>query len=280
MYIMFRKYYHVLAMMIVLLMSSRSLSAETMISIGGTGSGLGPMKILAAVFERSHPDIRIKIYLNMGSSGGIKAVAESSIDVAISSRSLNDTERNAGLVSIQYAKTPFVPVVNKNIEVSDLTTEDLVRIYLGQKQAWPDGKQIRLILRPPYDTDTDILKKMSHDMDRAVETALSREGMIVASTDQENADIIERTPGAIGFSTLSQVISEMRTMKVLTYNGVPPSFKDHPFKWYPVYKTFFLVTRTAPSAHVLEFIRFIASEQGRKILEESGNIVIMDTFKQ
>lgn len=57
-----------------------------------------------------------------------------------------------------------------------LTLDQIVRIYSGELNKWPDGKPIRLILRPEGDVDTMMLKGISPDLRDAGGKAQSREG--------------------------------------------------------------------------------------------------------
>ena len=72
------------------------------------------------------------------------------------------------------------------------------------------------MLRPSTEFDTMLLKSLSPDIDRAVTDALGRQGMIVAITDQDSAAAIEKIPDALGTTTLGQIISEKRRLKVLS----------------------------------------------------------------
>ncbi|MBI4849211.1 MAG: substrate-binding domain-containing protein [Nitrospirae bacterium] len=249
-------------------------SAENELKIGGVGSALGAMKVLGAVFEQSHPGIKVKIFPSLGSTGGVKAVAEGSVDIGLSGRALKDEELKTGLSVIEYARTPMVFVVNKSVKISGLTTGEIVEIYKGKKQKWPDGQRIRLILRPASDSDTLVIRKISPEMNEALEAASLRAGMLTAPTDQENVDLIERTPGAAGFSTLTQITSEMRHVKILAYNNVEPSVKALAKGIYPLSKALYIVTKQKPSALARGFLDFIQSEKGVEILEALDNLAV------
>ncbi len=138
------------------------------IRIGGTGGALGTMQQLAKAFKKTHPDVNIVLFPSLGSSGGISAVQEGALDIAISSRPLDDAEHNRGLVAIEYAKTPFVFVISSKSSITGLTTRQAVEIYEGGMQSWPDGSPIRLVMRPERDSDTALLKSMSDAMKNAV----------------------------------------------------------------------------------------------------------------
>jgi len=125
-------------------------------------------------------------------------------------------------------------------------------------------------LRRSSEYDATFLKSVSEEMNEAVRHALSRKGMIVAVTDQENAAAIEKIPGAFGTITLGQIQSEKRQIKPLVLDGVMPGGEDPSLGRYPYFKTYYLVVRKSPDAAVRKFIDFVYSDRGRNILAQSG----------
>ena len=243
------------------------------LKIGGAGSALGSIRLLAESFENSHPGVKVQLLPSLGSPGGIKAALDGHIDIGLTGRPLTEEERKRGATEIEYAKTLFIFVTNKNTRVSGLSTNDLIEIYRGERSTWPDGTRIRLVLRPESDVDTDILKQISPGMNEAVKTALSRRGMIMAITNQESDNLVETIPGSLGVSTLSQIISEKKSSKILSFNGVKPSVRTLADGTYLLVKPFYMVTPSTISALVQRFIDFVRSKTGRQILRQNGHWV-------
>ena len=138
---------------------------------------------------------------------------------------------------------------------------------------WPDGSHLRLIIRPAAEAGTLILRRMSAEMNRAVDAALTRKGLTVAITDQENVGLIEKLPGSFGAAPLCQLISENRSVKVLSLDGVEPSVEMLALGMYPYYKELYLITGPKASPAVAEFIGHIFSRQGKSFLTRSGYLV-------
>ncbi|MHB1173697.1 MAG: substrate-binding domain-containing protein [Sulfuriferula sp.] len=245
-------------------------SADSKIRIGGTGSAIATMQILAKAFIKSHPGVVVDIVPSLGSGGGIKAMRAGIIDLAISGRALKPAERTEGVSTTEYARTPFVFAVSSHNNASAITTKELVNIYKGETRVWPDGKKLRLVLRPEVESDTDIIKNMSPEMSLAVKSALAREDMIMAITDQDSADNIENIPGAIGTLTLAQIVSERRALKPLILNGLTPSLDAMAEGKYPYFKSMYMASSAKPNPPTQAFIAFVHSPAGRKILEENG----------
>ena len=118
------------------------------VKIGGSGFGLGVVKILGEAFERSHPGTKVRVVPSLGSTGGIKALLHGSLDIAISGRAPDDAEQRAGAADIEIARTPFVFIVNGKLAVDGVTNAELENIYNGKTLYWPNGTRVRLVLRP------------------------------------------------------------------------------------------------------------------------------------
>ena len=250
--------------------------AETIVRIGGTGSGLAAMHELAKAYSKKHPEVAVKVAPSLGSGGGVAALRQGALDLAITARPLNDAELGQGAQAAEYARTPFVFAVHGKVPVTDITSQQLIDIYSAKTVKWSNGTPIRLILRPLNDVDTKILKRLSAGLQRAVQLAHERPGMTVAVTNQESADAAARVPGALACATLTEVVAQRRPVKILSYNGVAPTLKNLANGSYQPVKTFYLVTSSKTSAAARHFVSFINSAQGRTILAATGNIPASD----
>src|SRR5512146_1490053 len=195
---------------------------STAIVIGGTGSALGGIKEIAKAFRKEHPEITVSFVPSLGSSGGIEAALSGSLDLALSARPLTDRERERGASAVEYARTPFLFATKETSHAASLTLRKVASIYGGETQQWPDGTPLRLVLRPEGDMDLLLLRSMSPEMDLADQKAVRRQGMLIAVTDQENADTLVKVKGAFGATTLAQILAEKRPLIPLTLDGVAP----------------------------------------------------------
>lgn len=245
--------------------------AGDVIRVGGTGTSIGVMKLLGAAYERKHPDVRIEVLPSMGTPGALKAVVDGAIGVAVAGRPLNDEEIRTGASGVEIARTPFIFVTHRKTGLDRVTSQELEDMFAGRTNAWPNGERVRLILRPARETSSLILKTMSPGMEKAVESAVMREGMIIAATDQDSAEEVIKTPGSLGTSTLTQVITEGLQLQVLALNGVTPSVDTLASGKYPLYKKLFVVTSPKSSAAGKRFTDFIRSGEAKEILKKTGN---------
>ena len=250
------------------------LAAEKL-TLGGSGNALGSMRLLGSAFEKSHPGITIVIPPSLGSSGGINAVSKGAIDIGLSGRQLTDAEQKLELDIVEYARSPLVFVVKSDNPLPALSKEDYIAMLNGKTIVGSNGLRARPILRPLLDAEVLLIGSVFPDIAGAIGQATSsRKDVTIALSAQETADLIEKIPGAIGFSTLNLIRSENRQMKVLPFNGVAPSAANITNGSYPLVMGFYLVTKRNPPERVREFIKFVRSESGKRLLEESGNFDI------
>jgi phosphate transport system substrate-binding protein len=244
-------------------------AAEEILKIGGTGTTLGTMRLLGAAFEKANPGVSITVLASLGSTGGIKAATAGAIEIGVSARPLSEAERQ-GANAIKYGRSPLVFAVAKSVRAGDITMEQIADIYIGKLTAWPSGDTIRLVMRPPSDINTVILKALSPRMKEAVLAAEKRPGMLSALTDQEAMDRLDKVPGALVVTSLSEVI-HVPSLKALKLEGVDPTPASLADGTYPLSLSFFMITGKSPPALATRFIAFVQSEQGLKILRETGH---------
>jgi phosphate transport system substrate-binding protein len=264
----------VLSAAILLSNSSRLEAAENAIVISGTGAAIAVMKDLADAFRKKNPHVDIRIITPpLGSKGGIRAVTEGALDIGLSNRDLLGEELGRDVQAIEYGKSPVVFVVRADNHLSDITVKMVEDIYSGRLANWQDGTPIRLVVRPATDIHNMHLKSLSPEMKKAVENVLSRKGLAMAATDDENADLLEKIHGSFGASVYAQVIAEKRNLTVLTLNGVRPAPETIADGTYPLVNRCYLVMKTTPRPIVRQFADFVLSQEGRATLERLGHWV-------
>lgn len=244
------------------------------IRIGGAGSALDTVMLLSSAYSIKHPDCKIHVLPSIGSSGAIKAISQGALEIGLISRGLKPEELRLGLRVTSVARTPFVFVVGRSVPVSGVTHDDLLKILKDNILTWPNGERIRVVLRPAADADTIIARRISPEMSVTIGNALAREGMLMALTNHEALDLIEKTPGSFGFSSLSQIEAEKRSIKMLSYNGVSPTAKNLAAGAYPHSMKFSLIIKPDVSPSVRHFIEFVRSKEGQMILKKTGNLPI------
>lgn len=245
--------------------------ADEPLRIAGTGTAVAALTRLGASARQAEATaVRVVVLPSLGSTGAIHAVADGAIHLGVTGRPLRPDERALGLAEREVARTPFVFAVGPRVEARVLTTDDLVAIYQGTRLTWPDGQRIRPVLRPEADSDTGILRSISPEMAAAVDAAARRPGMLVGVTNVECNELLARSPGSIGPTTLLQIRSEPHLLRPLPWNGVEPTLENLASGRYPLVKSIRVVYRTPAPEGVRRFLAFLGSPAGRSLLRELG----------
>ena len=241
--------------------------------IGGTGSSLGGMRLLANEFVKLfRPDIHIIVLPSLGSNGGIKALLAGKINLSVSARPLTKAEKEKGLRANEYARTPIVLASRYDNPTNNITLSQLISAYSGEHLTWPEGTPIRLIMRPAGEDDTRLVREISPALNVAVNSALQRKDLFVALNDQDNAAALETIPGSLGIIALAQIVTEKRRIKPLTFNGLTGTREMLLTGKYPYVKTYYIITGPKPTSEIQAFLKFIYSPHGREILTRSGHL--------
>ena len=259
--------------------------------VSGTGSATGGMALLAARFGAMPDGHEVIIPPAYGSAGGIAAVIEGLLEVAVSNRPPSPQEvaratmarpvvQGAGqvprgkgpLVATEYARTPFVIAVHRDLGVTALDDAQFTALYAAGRAAFPNGQRARPVLREPDDIDTRLVGLLVPPAGAALRQALQRSGMLRAATDTDAVDLIEKVPGAFGGSTLAQLLSERRPLVPLTIGGREPTLDALQAGRYPLHKPLFIITRAEPTVDARRFVDFVLSEAGQSLLEAHGHL--------
>jgi phosphate transport system substrate-binding protein len=135
------------------------------------------------------------------------------------------------------------------------------------------GQRARPILRLMDATDTALIKSISPAVAEGVEEAGKRRGMLSATTDSETADLIEKTPGGFGPSTLAQILSEKRPIVALTIDGVAPTVETLARGSYKLEKRLFVISRKDANAATQAFLAYLQSEPAKQLLAAHGHLM-------
>lgn len=239
--------------------------------IGGTGMALAAMQELATQFSQREAAPRFDVLSSLGTGGGLAAVGDGAIDLALTARPPTDAERAKGLQSRPYARTPIAFVSRPPLAMQDISLDRVVDILTGTAASWPDGRPVRLIRRETSDADWKLFRSLSPRMEQAITTALQRPGLLTVATDQENADMLERLPGSFGAMTIGQLRAEKRNLAPFALQGVRPDVAEMESGRYPLSRTLYVVWRNPASAELKGFLAFVAGREGGDILSRLGH---------
>ncbi len=198
------------------------------------------------------------------------------MDISLSSRPLKAKEKKSYTVATLYALTPFLLVTKATASnpAPNLSTAELVKVFSGEAVQWQGGVPIRIILRRKQDTSTKILISHFNGMAEVLVQARAIPGIPVALSEQDNMDLAETMTGSLTTGSLSAILAEKRALTPIAIDAVAPTVENLAPGAYKISKYFYLVTGSQTSELAQQFIRFIRSPDGTRILKRAGNLAV------
>ncbi|MBC7081832.1 MAG: phosphate ABC transporter substrate-binding protein [Thermoplasmatales archaeon] len=243
------------------------IGGKTSISIAGSTTVLPIAQKCAERYMQLHPDAEI-IVSGGGSSMGIKNVGDGIVDIGMASRDLKESEKTAypGLVKHTIALDGIAIIVHPSNPLIELTSEQLKGIYNGTYNRWENFGWSGEIVAIGRDTASGTGEFFwEHIMKKENFTS----SMLALPSNGAVHDKVASTPNAIGFVGIGYISEKIKALKL---DGIEPDIKNVKSKNYPLARELYLFTRGEASGLIKEFIDFILSEEGRKIVEEEGFI--------
>jgi hypothetical protein len=127
-------------------------------------------------------------------------------------------------------------VVNPDVKVENLTFTELRKILLGNRQFWPSGQPVTLIVRAPVAAERTFLLQKVYDMTEAqyrqywiakVFRAEATAGPKVVLSNVESVELVSVLSGAIVLMDASDVPAGLKVMQV---DGLLPGNRNYALK--------------------------------------------------
>jgi phosphate transport system substrate-binding protein len=240
--------------------------------IAGTGSVTAVMHALADAFMADEPSgvPAPEILTGLGSSGGIEAVLDRAVEMAVSSRRLEASELSRGAHETACAVTPFA-LVTSNPVPQALKRREVAALYAAPKPHWPDGSLLKIILRSSVDLDDAYAEAVFPGIEAAMAAARQRPDVPLAATDQDNLDLARRIAGSLTGTSLTQLVGEHTSdLHPIALDGVAPSLAAVADGSYAAAVTVCVVLPAKPVTRAQRFVAFMKTPRARRILMEAA----------
>ena len=240
--------------------------------VAGSGSNV---PVVRAIADRYRDDGRPapRVPDSIGTGGALRALGDGAIDVGLVSRALSDAERASGLVERVLGHVPLAVVAHPDVAVTDLGRAELVAIFRGERDRWPNGTPIVPLLREPGDSGNDLVAHAWPEVWAVIDAAMREGRFTTCYTDQEMADTLASTDGAIGFLDVGTLRLTHPELRPLVIDGVPPSPLRAETGRYPLVKTLGFVTLGPPRGEAERFLAYATSPETVEQLARYGYFV-------
>jgi phosphate transport system substrate-binding protein len=232
------------------------------ITVNGS-TALLPLTLQAAKeFQKLNPKVKIAAS-GKGSVTGPQAVKKGIADIGAcdwdASVDVPGFKAFDGQVANKVAVIPFATIVNKNVKVGNLTTEQLKGIYSGKITNWKevggDNADIVVITRAfGSGTRVNYQAKALAGGDIVKKDKNYKE--VGSSGDMKTA--VATTPNAIGYIDLVYVNSDV---KAVSFNGVEPTTENVINGSYKIWAYGYYMTKGQPTGATKAFIEYVQSQK-------------------
>lgn len=254
--------------------SSSGSTTTTKAAVSGEINGGGStsvQKIIDAAgseFTALNPDAKFT-YSGTGSSDGIKGATAGTYSFGCASRDLK-TEEKGSLTELIFAYDGIAIVVNPANTVTNLTKDQIGKIYRGEVTNWSEvggaDAPIVVVSREDGSGTRTATEELVGFAEKLKPDATIKEGNgNVQTTVAGNAN-------AIGYVSLTFVD---KTVKAVDVDGVKATVENVKSKTYPISRPFLAIYDKAKvDDATLAFLDFLMSTDGQAIVEEHGGIAV------
>ena len=256
---------------------SESNGAELSGMVTAAGStALQPLAEEAAdEFIANNPNVSVTVQ-GGGSGTGINQVASGAVNIGNSdvpsADKLEDEQLASELVDNKVAGIALGIVVNKDVNVDDLTVEQIQKIFSGEITNWKDvgGEDLAInVVNRPASSGTRTTFEKTLMKDVKINDSIG--------TNQDSNGAVEKsitsTSGSISYLAMSYMVEGKDTaLKTIKINGAEPTTENVVNGSYPLWAYQYMVTKGEPEGAVKSFIDFMASEEFAAKAEEMGYI--------
>lgn len=234
-------------------------------------SSVAYMKDMAKAFEaKTGVPVEVK---GGGVPVGIAKTLEGKVQLGGSCRHLLDSEEKKGAVSTVVGYDMLVFLVHPNNPVSTITMDQLRKVFAGKITNWKElgGPDKKIVVVGRESPDAGVATMFREKVMKGWEiTPNTVDRQSTSEIEQE----LETNEWGIGVSGVSSAV--LRKVKLLKLNVVAPDRPSFRNGSYPLARPLYLVTSGKPDGLTKQFIDFVLSADGQKIMGK--NAFSLDDF--
>ena len=242
------------------------------VSVVGSTSVQPFAEALAEDFMAGHSTEKIFIQ-GGGSTAGIQAVLTGAAQVGMSSRKLEESEK--ALIAVPIIYDAIAVIVHRTNPLADLAMDQIRKIYAGKITRWKEigamDRAITVVTREEGSGTRETFQNLV--MGKNEEISL---GALVQDSNGAIRQVVADDPNAIGFISLGLVNERVKALKI---DGIEPIFENIRAHRYQIVRPFLFVFKSSPQGVAKEFLDFVLSPKGQKLLMQEG-LVSMDQNPQ
>jgi phosphate transport system substrate-binding protein len=240
----------------------------------------------AEEYQKLHPEVRISV-TGGGSGTGIASLINNSVDLANASRKIKSEEiesaRKNGVEPIEYivARDAIAVIVHPDNPINQLTLQEISDIYTGKIDNWNElGGEDRPIVRLSRETNSGthvyFLEEVIRLGNSDDKTIFSANTLLLPSSEGIIAEV-RANPNAIGYDGLGYITDEVKVLGIAKEEGTDyifPTLATVNENLYAISRNLFIYAPGTPPTFVQEYLDWIMTLEGQKIVEDLGFIPV------
>ena len=209
-----------------------------------------------------------------GSGVGITSLLEGTCTIADSSRPIKDEELDKAISRGKDPKAYVIAmdgiaiIVNNSNPVTGLSKKQLKDIFTGRISSWSSlggsGDKIVVVSRDSASGTYEAFGELALDKQKV------RNDAMMEASNQAVASVVASTPGAIGYVGLAY----LKGVKAIELDSVVASKESVLAKKYALSRPLFMYTNGPAQGLAKDYIDFVLSPDGQKLVDEEGYVAI------
>ena len=237
------------------------------VKASGSTALLPMLKAGQEEYQKKNAKVTINI-AGGGSFTGQNQVASGAVDIGNSDVALDTKLNDKGLIEHKLVGIPFVFVVNKDVAVDNLTTEQYKGIMTGKITNWKDvgGQDIKITLihRAPSSGSRATIQALVLKENKFTDNA------VIQDSNGAVRAAIASTAGGFGYVDAAYADA---TVKMLAVDGVKYSLADVASGKYKILTFGRMYTKGQPAGAVKAFIDFVTGKDFQESYAEKNGFV-------
>ncbi len=255
--------------------SSSSGSSKTTKIVATGSTALQPLVEQAGqAYQNEHSNVTINVQ-GGGSGAGLSQVAKGSVNIGNSDLFAQEQKGldAKGLVDHKVAVVGMAPVINKDADVTNISKEQLIKIFQGKITNWKDvgGK----------DEKITVDNRAQGSGTRATFEKWGLDNAKVATSQEQDSNgtvqkIVSTTPGAISYLAFSYVKSDVQALSI---DNVKPTEANVATNKWKIWAYEHMYTKGQPTGELKNFLTYMTSKAVQGSLVEKLGYIPLTSMK-
>ncbi|KZU41557.1 phosphate ABC transporter substrate-binding protein [Lactiplantibacillus plantarum] len=255
--------------------SSSSGSSKTTKIVATGSTALQPLVEQAGqAYQNEHANVTSNVQ-GGGSGAGLSQVAKGSVNIGNSDLFAQEQKGldAKGLVDHKVAVVGMAPVINKDAGVTNISKEQLIKIFQGKITNWKDvgGK----------DKKITVVNRAQGSGTRATFEKWGLDNAKVATSQEQDSNgtvqkIVSTTPGAISYLAFSYVKSDVQALSI---DNVKPTEANVATNKWKIWAYEHMYTKGQPTGELKNFLTYMTSKAVQGSLVEKLGYIPLTSMK-